>query len=298
MAKLTTRDIIIALSVAAIYGLSFVAIQFAIDDIPPLLATAYRYVLTALPLIFFVKRPKVSWALLAAFGVAQGTIMFGLIFTAIDWGVPGGLASLIVQLQVFFTILFSAILFQERPKRHQLIGASVAFIGIAVIGAVKAQSAPVLPFLMVIASAATWGIANIIAKKAKPNNMISFIVWSAAFAPLPLFVLSMLFEGTRFGLPNQVPGIAAILSVIFLAYITTVLAFSWWVGLLNKYSAAAVTPFALLIPVFGIGSMALVFGERLTIGVSLGCTLVFLGLAINVFAGPRQKAKIVTHESA
>lgn len=279
------RHVLLALLVAAVYGVAFVAIKAGVGEIPPLLLTGYRFLFAAVPLILVVKRPDVGLGWLAAFGVMQGVIMFGLIFTAIGWGMPAGLASLVVQTQVFFTILLSAYLFRERWAPAQIAGALVALGGIAVIGLARTEAAPAVPFLLVIASAAAWAAANVIAKAARPQNMLSFVVWSSAFAPLPLFVLSAVFEGTRFGLPPALPGTIAIASIMFLAWPTTVFAFSAWVFLLRRYNAATVTPFALLIPVFGITSTVLAFGERFDRSTAFGSLLVFAGLAINVFAG-------------
>lgn len=279
------KHILLAILVAAIYGVAFVAIKLGVNEIPPLLLTGYRYLFAAFPMVFFAGKPDVSWRWLAAYGVMQGVIMFGLIFTAVAWGMPGGLASIVAQMQVFFTIVFSVLVFGERPSPAQVLGAAIALAGIALIGWDQALIAPVLPFVMVLAGAAAWGAANVIAKAAKPAAMLSFVVWSALAAPAPLFVLSAIFEHTVFGLPPNALSMPAIASIAFLAWPTTVFAFSAWVFLLRKYDAATVTPFALLIPIFGMGSTALVFGERMTLSAALGAGLIFAGLIVNLFGG-------------
>lgn len=274
--------IALAIMVAAIYGTAFVAIQLAIDEIPPIMATGYRYLLTVFPFIFFVRRPNVSWALLASYGIVQAVIMFATIFSAIKLGMPPGIASMVVQLQVFFTIGISFFVFGEMPTMRQAIGALTAMIGVAIIGVGLNSVAPILPFIMTIASAFAWGVANTLSKKANPNSMLGFVVWSALFAPVPLFALSMLIEGTQFGIPPIMPSALAIWSILYLAYPTTVLAFTAWVFLLQRHNAAAVTPFALLIPIFGMGSTAIVFGEQLSVTTLIGSTIVFAGLTIAV----------------
>lgn len=279
------RHVLLAILVAAVYGVAFVFIKLSVAEIPPLLATGYRYLFAAFPLVLFIGKPDVPARWLIIYGVMQAVVMFGLIFTAIAWGMPAGLASVVVQVQVFFTILFSAVLFGERAQPVQIIGAAIALGGIALIGMARADASPLLPFLLVIGSAAAWGAANVIAKVAKPNKMLHFVVWSALAAPLPLFFLSMLVEGTAFGRPPSFPSPTAIAAVLFLAWPTTVFAFTAWVSLLRRYPAATVTPFALLIPVFGIGSTAVAFGETMTPLVWGGAALVFAGLAVNVFGG-------------
>lgn len=275
--------ILLAILVSAVYGTAFVAIKLSVTELPPLLVTGYRYLLAAIPLVFFVPVPKVPVRLLIAYGLTQGVVMFGLIFSAIRFGMPPGLASLVVQMQVFFTIFFSAAQFGERPRNREILGAVIAIAGICLIGFANAEVTPLVPFLMVIGSGAAWGLANVIAKAAKPQAMLSFVGWSSLAAPLPLFLLSMLFEGTAFAMPDHVPSLTAMLAIGFLAYPTTVFAFAAWVFLLRSHPAATVTPFALLIPVFGMVSTALVFGERLTPTAAAGSALVFFGLAVNMF---------------
>ncbi len=279
------RHILLAISVAAIYGLAFVAIRIGVDEMPPLLLTGYRYLFAAIPLVFFVSRPKTGWGWLAAFGFTQGAIMFGLLFTSIALGLPAGLASVVVQMQVFFTIVFAAIFMKERILPAQAMGAIIAFVGIVAIGYARASVAPLLPFLLCLASASAWGVANMIAKVMPPAEPLPFVAWSSLAAPVPLFVASALFEGTRFGLPDHVPSWPAIASIVFLAWPTTVYAFTAWVFLLRAHSAAKVTPFALLIPVFGLSGAAIAFGEELQALAVIGIGLIFAGLAVNVFGG-------------
>lgn len=288
---MSLRDIANAVLVAFIYGVSFVAIRLAVTDLPPLLVTGYRFFFAALPLILFLRFPSVRFWPLAAYGFVQGAVMFGLVFTAISMGMPAGLTSLIVQLQVFFTVLLAALLMAEAPSRYEIIGMALGFAGIALLGTQDGE-VPFVPFLMIVAAAFAWGVANIIAKQAKPaaNETLSFVAWSSLFGALPLFVLSSLIEGTSFALPPHMPQLSTIVAVIFLAIITQLWAFTLWVGLLNRHPAPRVMPFALLIPVFGISSTALVFDERLSWQTGLASLLILIGLTIALM-GPNLTTK-------
>ena len=147
--------------VAFIWGVNFVAIHVGLDHFPPLLFSALRFTLVAIPAVFFVKRPPVAWRYVAAVGFMLGVVKFGLVFISIDIGLPAGLASLAIQVQVLFTIFIAAIVLKERPRRDQLIGAGIAFAGLAAIGVDRAAGAPILPFALIVAAALAWGVANI-----------------------------------------------------------------------------------------------------------------------------------------
>lgn len=281
------RHVVLALSVAVVWGLSFIAIRWGVDEVAPLLLTALRYVFAALPAVFFVKRPAVGWPLLIGYGLAIGVGQFGLLFLAIKLGMPAGLSSLVIQLQVFFTIFLAFAFFGERPGIAQLGGAAVALVGIGVIAVERLEGAALLPLLLTIGAAGCWGLGNMVGKAAGRIDMLGFVVWSALIPPVPLFLASLLLDG-----PGAIPlamehlTLKGIGSIAFMAYIATLFGFGAWAWLLSRYSTGQVAPFALFVPVAGIASAALFLGEAITGVEIIGSVLVFGGLLINVF-GPR-----------
>src|SRR4051812_16334497 len=112
---MSPRHVILALAVAGVWGLSFVAIRWSVDEVSPLLATALRYVAAVLPAIFFIRRPAVALWILVGYGLAIGVGQFGLLFAAIKLGMPAGLGALVIQLQAFFTIVLAMAFLGERP---------------------------------------------------------------------------------------------------------------------------------------------------------------------------------------
>ena len=285
------RDVLLALAVAMVWGINFVFIRWGVNEVPPLLLTALRYVVAALPAVFFIKRPQVALGILVGYGIAVGVGQFGLLFAAISFGMPAGLASVVIQLQAFFTIGLAVVFLGERPKGAQLLGALVAFAGIGVIAVERLGGAAVWPFVMTIGAAACWGVANVVTKKAGRIDMLGFVVWSSLVPPIPLYLLSLIFEG-----PGAIPlalsqiTIFGIGSLLFIGWGSTVFGYGAWSGLLGRYPASTVAPFTLLVPIAGIGSAALLLGEHITGLEMVGSVLVFAGLLLNVF-GPRLLAR-------
>jgi O-acetylserine/cysteine efflux transporter len=281
---MSPRHILLAVGIASVLGASFVAIHYGLEDAPPLLLTALRYIFAALPAVFFIKRPQIDLRLLIAYGLFVGVGQFGLLFIAIALGMPAGLASLVVQLQVFFTMLFALIVFGERPQRWQVLGAVIAFAGIGVIATERLEGAALLPLLLTIGAAMFWGMGNMASKKAGRVDMLGLVVWSSLVPPLPLLGLSLLVDG-----PAVIVDALTHFSwrgagaVAFMAYGATVFGFSMWARLLSLYPASQVAPFALLIPVAGIGSAALLLGEEITLIEVIGCLTVLAGLLVNIF---------------
>jgi O-acetylserine/cysteine efflux transporter len=273
-----------ALLVTAIWGLSFVVIKLGVGTTPPLLLAALRFLFAAVPAVFFVPRPKTDWTNVVAYGFFLGVAQFGLLFAAIAIGMPASLASVVMQAQVFFTILFAALFMGERPWPHQIVGGLVAAFGLVLIAWPRMTGGGAGPFLMTVVAAASWGVANIVSKRAGRVDMLGFIVWSSLVAPLPLLGLSLWLDG-----PAQVIAALAridggtLAAVAYLAYPTTIFAFGIWAYLLSRHPAATVTPFALFVPVAGILGSVLILGEALHPIEAVGGAIIVLGLAFNIF---------------
>ncbi|WP_158817569.1 EamA family transporter [Methylocapsa sp. S129] len=280
---MSLRDILAAIVAATALGLAFIAIKIGVGEAPPLLLTALRFAFAAFPAILFVKPPRAPVAMVALYGLLIGVGQFGLLFLSIDLGMPVGLASLVIQLQAFITIFLAWIVMGERPSPVQLIGAGIALLGILVIGVSRLSGASFGPFLMMVGAAFCWGAGNLVGKKAGRIDMFAFTVWSSLAAPLPLFLLSLLFEGGRILPALAHPSWTLAACVAWLAYGGTIIGFGLWSRLLAIHSAAKVAPFALLIPVVGMIGARLVFNEPLGPFELLGAVLVMAGLVFNVF---------------
>ncbi len=282
-------DLGLAVAVAVVWGLAFIAMKFGLEDAPPFLLSALRFAFAAFPAILVLKPPRAPFAKVAAYGLMIGVGQFGLLFLSIKLGMPVGLASLVVQVQVFITILLAWVLIGERPTRTQRAASVIAFAGVATIGSDRLAGAELLPFALTLAAAACWAGGNLIGMTVGTVDPLAFIVWSSLAAPLPMLALSFVFEGGRTlpALLHPTPKLA--IAVAALAYGGTLFGFGGWSRLLMRYPAATVAPFALLVPVVGMVSAWLVFGEALRTIEFLGAVLVMAGLGFNIL-GERLRA--------
>ncbi|WP_405737134.1 EamA family transporter [Streptomyces sp. NBC_01537] len=255
----------LAVLVAALWGVNFVVIDIGLDHFPPLLFCALRFLVAAVPAVFFVPRPKVALRWVVFVGLSLGVAKFGLLFIGMNQGMPAGLSSLVLQIQAVFTALLAITLLGERPGRTRLIGMAVAFGGIALAAVDEGASGPLGAFALVIAAAAFWGVSNVLTRKAAPPDALSWMVWVSLIPPLPLLALSLLFEGPRADLDAlRALDWSGAGAIVYVAWVTTVFGFGVWGFLLRTYDASAVAPFSLLVPVFGMSSAALFLGETVS----------------------------------
>lgn len=285
------RDIALALGVVLIWGLNFVAIKWGVDEISPFLLTALRYLGCALPAVFFVRRPQVGWPILLAYGMTVGVLQFSFLFTAIRLGMPAGLASLVMQMQVFFTMALAILLLGDRPTPLQLGGAAIALFGLGTIGAEHLGGAVLVPLLLTLVAAFSWASSNIVNKRAGKIDMLAFVVWASLVPPLPMIGLSLLFEGPQAFADLLTVSPRAVFSVLFIAYGSTLMGYGAWAVLLGRYPASTVAPFSLLVPVVGFAAAFVFLGEAMTALEVVGSLLIFAGLLLNVF-GPRLLARM------
>jgi O-acetylserine/cysteine efflux transporter len=280
---LPLRHFLLALAVVTLWGTNFVVMKQALADLPPLLLTCLRFVSAVLPGIFFLPRPNVPMRNVAQYGLLIGVGQFGLLFFALNGHVSPGIASLVMQLQVFFTIGLSMWLAQEKVHGFQWVALALAAAGLVVIEQHTDGSTTLLGLGILVVSAMCWALGNITAKQGQPGNMLAYMVWSSLFAVPPLFLLSLLTEGWPLmssSLRNA--GWFTWAAVLWQGWANTLFGFGVWAWLLARHPAATITPMALLVPVFGMGASAIVLAEPLPAWKLWAAALVMSGLALNL----------------
>ena len=255
-------DICLAVLVAVIWGLGFLASRWALDELSPALMTTLRFAIAAVPCLF-VRRPNVSWPILIS-------ISFWLFlgqFLAQSWGiahgVPVGLASVIVQSQALFTVSFAALVFREIPTRLQMTGIGIAMIGLLMICGTVGFDFSVGAFAVLLISPVSFAVGNLLLRRARDVPMFDLFAWLCLVPPLPLLALALVVDGpqaTWQSLTHMTP--TGIVSMLFIGVITTCVAYWLWGRLLRDYTAAQVVPFALLVPFIGAAASSVIFGER------------------------------------
>lgn len=270
------------------WGFSFVVIHVGLQGVPPLLLAALRFALAALPFVWLWKRPKVAWYWLALYGICTGVIQFGVAFTAMNIGISAGLASLVIQMNAFFTVLLSSLLFHERLRWFQWLGLLVAFVGLGLIATTKDGSATLPALFLMLIAALGWASANLVVRHVssfspKPD-LLAFAIHGNLYAPLPLLLLSLWLEGSSrdWAALSRLSLISGV-SALYLAWIATVVCFGAWAFLIGRYGAVQIAPFSLLVPIFGMMFSVWLLRETLTELKILAAGLVLLGLLLNVF---------------
>lgn len=293
---MNTRDVVLALLVVTIWGTSFTVIRFGLDDMPPMLLAALRYAFVALPAVFLIRPPAIELRYWVLYGLTVGVGQYGCLFYAMHIGMPAGIASIVLQAQAFFTLLFAAAVFRETVSVAQFCGLVLAIAGLLFVyrgsGLAGAEEVPRFALFLALSGAAFWGVSNIVVRKASVRamaqkrhlDMFSLIIWSSLVPPIPLLLLAFTLDT-----PQTLAAVftefrlAGFLAVAYLAFAATLFGFGVWSHLLSRYPMSRVAPLSLLVPVTGLLTARVVLGESLSMLQWLGCLLVIAGLLLGSF---------------
>lgn len=290
--RLSGLDLISAIGVVLIWGTNFVAMKLALHDFTPLQLGAARYVFAVLPLILFVRPPKLHWKWVAGYGLCQGVGQFGLLFIALQVGMTAALASVLLQTQVFFTALFGYVLLHEKVGKPLRAGLCLAALGLACFAMnylhpQGAGATTALGFALSLAAAAMWAASNIVvrrAQRATPHfEVVPFMVWSSLVPVLPFVVLSLLFDAPSTHSKWLAASWSSWASIAYLGWVATILAYALWTGLLKRHAVNRVAPFSLAVPVVGLATGMLALGETVSGWQWAGIALVAASLVCVLF---------------
>ncbi len=284
------RHLLLALTIVLIWGVNFAIIKLGLRQVSPLALGVARFFLAAFPWVFFVKRPKVPLGMIAAYGILTFAMQFGFLFTGMKLGMSAGLSSLVLQLQVFFTIGLSVMLLRERPTIWQLTGALLAFGGVGFVALHIGGEVTAAGLLLLVAAAASWGGGNIVSKRISVRHLsasvVGLVVWGSLFALPPLLIVALVLDYDASVASFTGLDWISVGSIAYIVYLSTLFCFAAWSGLLARYPVSTVAPFTLLVPVFGFLGSAVLLGEPLQGWKLIASGLVIAGLCLNLF-GPR-----------
>ena len=296
-----------AVAIAIVWGVNFVFMKVALKTLPPFLFAFLRFAFAAVPLVFLYRRPAVPWRLLVLYASTQFALQYAFLFVGLKLGMPAGLSSAVIQLQAFFTIGLAIAMLGDVPRRGQLWASALALSGMAIIAWHVDGGATLLGLLLVVMAALSWGFGNVFTKRiaasgeamGRPIDVMALVAWGSLIASPPLLALSLVFEG-----PARIVTSLAhldwrpVAAVLFNAYGVTTFGFGAWSFLIRRYSTAMVAPFALLVPIAGMGSAALLLDEALHGWALAAGALVVAGLAVNQASGRRVTISAATPRSS
>ncbi|WP_148220745.1 EamA family transporter [Xylanimonas cellulosilytica] len=278
---------LLAVTVAVLWGVNFVAIDAALDQFPPMLAVALRFAVIAVPTVLLVPRPRVPVRWLLLYGAGFGTLQFVFLYAGMAAGMPAGLASLVLQCSAPFTVLLGALLLREPLRARQVVGIVGAVVGLVVVGRERGAATGLAPFLLVVAGGLGWAFGNLGNRLAVAGNRdvkpLHLVLWMSVVPPLPMLAASLVFEGpTAIGdslaTIGSRTGLLAVLGIAYTVLLGTLLGSGLWTALMARHPAGRVAPYSMLVPVVGITAAWLLLDETPTWTELAGSALVVAGV--------------------
>jgi len=295
----TLRDSALAALVATIWGFNFVVIDWGMHGVPPLLFVAIRFVAVVLPAIFFVAKPDAPWRTILGVGVFMSLGQFGLLYVGMAAGMPPGLAALVLQAQVIFTVLIAAGWLRELPTPAQAGGVLLGSVGLAVVAVGRGGHVPLLALVLCLAAALSWGVGNVLSRASGVRGGLSLTVWSALVVPVPLFALSLVVDGpAAVGAALEGLGWQSVVSTLYTAGLASLVGYGIFNTLLGRYPSSMVVPWVLLAPVVAMLSAWALLDQRPNAAESLGGVLLLAGVLVTLRPQRRTPARVTAEPVA
>ncbi|ENN2744581.1 EamA family transporter [Salmonella enterica] len=275
-------DLFVGFLVTVLWGANFAVIELGLRDLDPFILTFLRFTFCAFPLVFFIKKPEgISLISIALYGVFFGVGLWWVVNFAMFNGLSAGLSSVFLQFSAFFTIVLSCFFLGEKINKIHISGIVTAFVGLIMIIHFSEESSTIKGVFFVIIAAMSWAVCNIIVKLTRPADMIAFIVWSSLFSAPAVLIMTVYVKGWGgvLSIPDDIT-VGSSFSVLFQAYITTVVGYMIWNNLMKKYPATEVAPLSLFVPVSGVITSYLFLDERLSVQQLISVIVVITGIFI------------------
>ena len=278
---MNAKHVVMAFFIVVLWGLNFVALKIAVLSLPPIFLAGLRFLLISIPWIFFVEKPKVSKRQFITLPITLGVLQYSLLYYGMSTGLSAGLSAVILQTQSFFTVIMSTILIKEKPRLNEILGLLIGALGVIILLINNNGDFKIESVLIILAAAISWGIANIQLKNLGNVNMVSFLVWISPFAGIVLFIISFILEyDLVLNIDFSNIEIKVFLSIFYTAYLSTVIGFTMWQYLLNKYKSVQITPYGLLVPVTGSIFGYIILSEVLEIYQIIAGIVIIIGLMV------------------
>ena len=278
---MNAKHVVMAFSIVVLWGLNFVALKIAVLSLPPIFLAGLRFLLISIPWIFFVEKPKVSKRQFITLPITLGVLQYSLLYYGMCTGLSAGLSAVILQTQSFFTVIMSTILIKEKPRLNEILGLLIGALGVIILLINNNGDFKIESVLIILAAAISWGIANIQLKNLGNVNMVSFLIWISPFAAIVLFIISFILEyDLVLNIDFSNIEINVFLSIFYTAYLSTVIGFTMWQYLLNKYKSVQITPYGLLVPVTGSIFGYIILSEVLEIYQIIAGIVIIIGLMV------------------
>jgi len=267
-----------AISVPIIWGGGFLFAKTAINHFPPILLMAFRFAITALMLVWFVKPPvrllnRIFWIALVS-----AAIQYSMTFTGLR-DLDASTAVIVVQLEVPFGVLLAVILLKDKLTLRRIFGMALAFIGVIITAGEPRLDGNLLPILLLVGGAFTWALGQIMIKTLGAPGGFTLIAWVAVFATPQLFLSTWIFEDNQLeAIMTATPIVWA--AVIYLAVVMTTIGYAIWYHLLGLYNVNQVMPYLLLLPVVTVFGGVVLLGDTLTPSLITGGLLAIAGVAV------------------
>ncbi len=277
---MSIRDVFLAILVAFLWGSNYVGLKFNLEEIPAFLSVSMRFLLTAIILIPFIPKPKISFKELYKVSITYGIFYVAFVYYGVGLGVNPGLAVIIAQLVAPFSVIVARLVLKEKLDLASILGICLSFVGVIIaVSNTTHFNGNYFALAIVILAALGNAVFNIQSKELKDVPALSLYCWANLIAVPHSLLISYFLEGNPFLLLEKATSVFWISSFYVVA--SSVFFLTLWIHLLQKYPIHEVMPYNLLVPIFGVSLSVWLLHENLTWHLVVGGLVTAIGVYIS-----------------
>lgn len=284
------KNSLLAIFVVFCWALNLLAVRFSIIEIPVFVLTGSRFLLVSLCILPFVKIPKGRLIQIFGLSLILGIGHFASFFYGMNF-IGAGLTSIILNLQSPLGLILAAFFLKEKIPLIRWLGVMLAFIGVIILFADPEASSNIKGVFFVFIGALMWSAANIYIKKYLGGSInFQTLGWMSFFSGIVLSLLGLVCGSDFSTLLNASP--TALSGLAYTVFVSTIIAYGIWFYLLRSVELNLLSPFPLMIPVFGLLLGNIFAGEIISKERVLGALLVIAGVAISLFVQRNKQTEL------
>lgn len=279
--------IILLLAVNLVWGVNFVAVEWAVRELPPMVANSLRFFAAGLVLAPWLKRvpARMRAVLLVAFTL--GVLHFGMVFIGMSLAGDVSAVAIAAQLNVPFATLLAVFVLGEKIGWKRVAGIALSFLGVLVMSFDPRVFGYLLGLSFVVLSAFMYAVSAVMLRQLKDVKALTIQAWVALAGVLGSLLFSFAFEEGQLA-AISVASWTAFAGVLYSGLMSSIFGHGSMTYLLSKYEVSVVTPYLLTMPVFALAASALILGEVMTGRMWAGALITLAGVAVITLRNARR----------
>lgn len=274
-----------------LWGLNLVATRFVVNELPPVFASAVRFLIVLMLVFPYLRLVPGKMKMLLTAALFTGALQFGFSYYGISLAEDMSSVAVATLTYVPFGTILAVIFLGERLGWRRIGGLALAFGGVMILSFDPRAFNYIEGLLIIMAGAFLFAVGTLFVRRLQDVHPMTLLAWMAALGVPVSLALSGVMETGQWDRFTSA-GTLAHASLFYSAAFASAVGQGTLYFLLQRYPVSLITPLTLMGPVFGIGFALWILSEPVTGRMLAGAATTILGVLIITLRTPRQPVAV------